>query len=278
MLNSLNTGVSGMQGAQDRMNVIGDNIANVNTTGFKASRATFEDSFSQTLRSAVSGSSASGGTSSIQVGAGVHTAGTSMLFTRGQVTTTEVPTDLYVAGEGYFSVKDAAGQAFVTRAGDFHIDSSTGYLMTNNGQIVQGYTDNSKSQVGNLVVDKTGSTSGTTISAVKFQPNGEIEVVMDNGSKFIRGQVLLQTVRNPQALTREGNNLFGNLTAAGVSDPAIPNTSGTGPVQAGALELSNVNLANEFANLISSQRAFQANARIITTSDELLQEMVNLKR
>jgi flagellar hook protein FlgE len=113
---------------------------------------------------------------------------------------------------------------------------------------------------------------------------GKVNVNLSDGTQFVRAQILLQNFANPQGLMKEGGNLYSGIGAAGPlggsasPTPAAPGTNGLGRIQAGALELSNVDLATEFTNLITTQRAYQANARIITTSDEMLQELVNLKR
>jgi len=277
MLNSLNTGVSGMQQAQARMNVIGDNIANVNTTGFKASRMTFQDAYSQVLQSG------GGGESPIQIGSGVTTAATAYNWTEGQIATTELKTDLYISGEGFFMVKDpSTTEEFATRAGEFHIDESTKYLVNNGGQRVQGYSDSGLTQQGDIKIDAEGrpasASADATVSKVDIRADGQIYVTLSDGTSYCRGQVLLQRFRDPQSLQRAGNNLYTGLQAAGPEGMAAPKSSGCGTLQAGALEMSNVDLATEFANLIMTQRAFQANARMITSSDELMQEMVNLVR
>jgi flagellar hook protein FlgE len=277
MLNSLNTGVSGMQQAQARMNVIGDNIANVNTTGFKSSRMTFQDAYSQILQSG------GGGQSPIEIGSGVTTAATSFNWTEGQIATTELKTDLYISGDGFFMVKDpSTGEDFATRAGEFHIDQSTEYLVNNNGQRVQGYSDSGLTQQGDLKINGDGRPADASptakVSKVDIAADGRIVVTLDDGKSFTRGQVLLQSFRDPQALLRAGNNLYTGLASAGPEGLGAPKSMGLGALQAGALEMSNVDLATEFANLIMTQRAFQANARMITSSDELMQEMVNLVR
>jgi flagellar hook protein FlgE len=271
-----------MERAQDHMNLIGDNIANVNTTGFKASRMTFEDSFSQTLRAASSGSAAAGGRTGVQIGSGVATAATSQVFTQGAKAQTEVPTHLFIRGDGFFSVKNADGAEFATRAGDFHMDEATRFLVTSDGRRVQGFANAALTQRGDLKIDGEGrpasAKADAEVAKIDIRTNGEIWVTLTDGTSFRRGQVLLETFRDPQRLTRLGQNLYGDLDAAGRVGSAAPGSQGLGALEAGALELSNVDLANEFVNLITTQRAFQANARMITTSDELLQEMLSLKR
>jgi flagellar hook protein FlgE len=275
MLTSLNTGVSGMQAAQERINVTGNNIANVNTTGFKASRMTFADTFSETLRAG------STDNPSMQIGSGVSIGQTARYYSQGQKTETSLNTDLYIAGSGFFSVKTGDGAEYLSRDGEFRIDGS-GYLVNNSGMRVQGYSDGGKTTLGDIKIDTTGkpatSAVGAEISRVDFRNNGEIWVTLTDQKAFLRGQVLLTNVTNPQALNAEAGNLYSNIEGAGRLAPAAPNAAGLGAIQSGYLELSNVDIAREFTDLITSQRMFQANAKMITTSDELLQEMVNLKR
>ncbi len=283
MLRSLISAISGLQNFQERMDVIGNNIANVNTTGFKAGRADFADSFSQTLRSSSPGSGSNSGTSAMQVGSGVTSSAIRNLYTQGAIARTGVKTDIAVAGEGYFLVRDTIGnQQFATRAGDFRVDEN-GYLITNNGQRVQGYSDSLLATMGDIQIDTTGmpATSDPTASLVNYSidSEGKINVTLSDNTQFVRGQILLQQFQDPQGLVKEGNNLYSGLAAAGaLPTPGAPGVAGLGKLEVAALELSNVDLAGEFANLITAQRAFQANARIVTTSDEMLQELVNLKR
>ncbi len=288
MLRSLSSAISGLQSFQQRLDVIGNNIANVNTTGFKGARVGLSDSFSQTLRSSSAGTGGSSGTSAMQIGLGVTIQSINNIYTQGALARTGVGTDLAVTGNGYFVVRDPIStNEFVTRAGDFRMDA-TGYLVTNTGMRVQGYEDSGLTSVGDILIDTTGmpATSDPLSSMVSFAIDGEgyVNVNLSDGTQFVRGQILMQSFSDPQGLTKEGDNLYsgigaaGPLGGAGSPTAAPPGTNGLGRIQAGALELSNVDLANEFTNLITTQRAYQANARIITTSDEMLQELVNLKR
>jgi flagellar hook protein FlgE len=287
MLRSLTSAISGLQNFQERMDVIGNNIANVNTTGFKAGRTDFSDSFSQTLRTSSAGTSGGSSMSAMQVGSGVTTGAIKNLYTQGALAKTGVQTDLALTGNGFFVVRDTVSNAqYVTRSGDFRLDSQ-GYLVTNNGQRVQGYSDAGLTTIGDVQIDTTGmpATSAPTTKMVSYSIDsvGKINVNLDDGKQFVRGQILLQNFSDPQALVKEGDNLYSGIGAAGplgggTPTPAASGTNGLGTIQAGALELSNVDLANEFSNMITAQRAFQATARIITTSDEMLQELVNLKR
>jgi len=274
MLRSLSTAVSGLQQFQQEIDVVGNNIANVNTTGYKSSRVDFEDSFSQAL-------GGSGGAS--QIGAGVDTASVSNNFKAGTITRTGVSTALAISRQGFFVVRNATdSSSFVTRAGDFHLDTS-GNLITNDGFRVQGFSDSALSTRGDIVIDGTGAPAGTAAGAkmesFSIDRTGTISVHMSDGTNFVRGQVLLQNFRDPSQLVKEGNNLYSTTAAAGpLAQTSVPDAAGLGGIEANALEMSNVDLTSEMSSLILAQRAFQANARMITTSDDVLQEVVNLKR
>ncbi len=282
MLGSLNSGVSGIQNFQQQMDVIGNNIANVNTTGYKSARVDFADAFSRTLRDSTAGNGTVGGRPSIQIGTGVTTASIQNNYTQGTTVQTGVATDLSIAGQGFFVVRDSAsGETFLTRSGDFQVDDS-GYLVTaGSGLRVQGYSDTGLGSIGDIRIDTTGAPVAGEMVSYSIGEDGKVTVKLNDADKtqFTRGQVLLQNVRNPQALVKEGENLFSGLTAAGaLTNPVVAGTNGTDKIDPGSLELSNVDLAGEFSTLISTQRAFQACARIVTTSDEMMQELVNLKR
>jgi flagellar hook protein FlgE len=182
-----------------------------------------------------------------------------------------------VNGNGFFLVKDpSTGAQYVTRDGEFTVDSS-GYLVTSTGKRVQGYTDTGLTTVGDIKVDNNGATSA--VQSYSFSSDGKLTVLLADGTSMTRGQVLLQNFTNPQQLTKVGNNLFSNLTAAGaLSAPTAPSSNGLGSLVTGALEMSNVDLAGQLTSLITTQRAYEANTKVITTSDEILQDLVNLKR
>jgi flagellar hook protein FlgE len=281
MLRSLDSGVSALQQFQQEMDVIGNNIANVNTVGFKGASVSFADTFSQTL-----GSSAIG---SMQVGTGVTTSGIANDFTSGSITNTGVNTDLAVNGQGFFIVKDSASSAqYATRDGHFKL--TNGFLVNSTGMRVQGFSDTGLTTLGDIQVDNTGATTIDPISGLSvpdtspmatfsFGGDGKINVILADGNSFTRGQVLLQNFTSPGQLMKSGNNLFSNLSGAGpLAAPGAPNSNGLGGLAPSSLEMSNVNLSSEMVNLITTQRAFEAGGKIITTSDEILQTLVNLKR
>ncbi len=288
MIRSLYSGVSGIQNFQQEMDVIGNNIANVNTTGFKSGRVDFADAFSQTLRGSTGASGTSSGVAAIQIGSGVTTSAIRTIYTQGGLIGTGVQTDLGVSGEGFFIVRDPVNAAeFATRAGNFRLDAN-GYLTNDIGLHVQGFSDGTLSARGDIKIDATGRPAAAdptaTFSSFTIDREGVIKVRLSDGSEYTRGQILMQRFSDPQALIKEGLNLYSGIGAAGplggaaAPTPAAPGTNGLGRIESGALELSNVDLANEFTKMITAQRAFQSSARVITTSDEMLQELVNLKR
>ena len=281
MIRSLISGISGMQSFQERMDVIGNNIANAGTIGYKAARADFADNFSQSLRLATGGAAAVNGG---QIGSGVTTNSIHSVFTQGALSRTGLQTDMGVAGDGFFLVRNTVtNNTLATRAGDFRVDQ-TGYLVTNGGFRVQGYSDAALTTVGDIRIDLTGApatmTAGANLQNWAVGSDGKLLVSASDGTSFTRGQILLQNFIDPQSLVKEGGNNYSNLDAAGplFTIPKPPQTAGLGTIQQGVLELANVDIANEFTNLITTQRGYQANAKIITTSDEMLQEALNLKR
>jgi flagellar hook protein FlgE len=264
------SGVSGMRGFQTKLDVIGNNIANVNTTGFKSSRVMFKDILSQTS----TGASAPDGTTTAgqnakQVGLGVSVSSIDTLHLPGSAMTTNNPTDLRINGDGFFLVKmnDAQGTPYLTRAGDFHVDASRN-LVTSDGFFVV-------SAAGDPI------TLADNVTSFSVSQDGTIVQKLDDGTTDTGTQIGVAKVTNPEGLEKIGGSLYRSTVNAitdGTIEPATANTGGIGAIVAGQLEMSNVDLTGEFTEMIVAQRGFQANSRIITTSDEVLQEIVNLKR
>ncbi len=281
MLSSLTSGVSGLDSFQQQMDVIGNNIANIGTTGFKAASVDFEDTFSNNLHDPSAGTSTTSGDNSIQVGTGVSIVGIYNNWSGGSASSTGVPSNLAITGNGaagFFNVQDPVTKTvYATRDGTFTIDGNNN-LVTEGGDNVQGYMNGTSGAIGNITIDITGSPSTSPMQSYSIDSSGRINVVQQDGTTFVRGQVLLQNYSDPQKLVNMGNNLYTNLAEAGPSASGAPGTAGLGGVMGGAVELSNVDLSAEMANLISAQRAFEANSKIITTSNEVLQTVVNLKQ
>ncbi len=258
MLTSLTTGASGLQQFQQEIDVIGNNIANADTYGFKRSRADFVDTFSQIMQGGSGGSP-------LQVGSGVATGAIQNVFEQGTITNTNVSSNLAIYGDGFFVVKDASGNSFATRDGSFGWDNA-GNLITAGKMIVQSK-------------DGTAINGGTDRASVTIGTDGVITVTTGAGVTVNAGQIGLQKFNNPQSLQKQGGNLFTWDASAGpLAQAAAPQSNGLGLIKKGYLELSNVDLTTEFSSLITAQRAFQANARMITTSDDILQEIINMKR
>jgi flagellar hook protein FlgE len=222
----------------------------------------------------------------MQIGTGVTANSITNQFTQGSISSTGAPTDMAVNGNGFFVVKDSTtGQSYVTRDGTFSTDSS-GFLITSNGMRVQGFSDAALTTQGSIKIDNTGaplnadgSANTSAVARFSFDATGKLNVLLADGTQFTRGQVLLQNFSNPAQLLKVGNNLYEGLPAAGpLATPVAPSSSGLGSLVAGSLELSNVNLAVELTSLITTQRAYEANGKVITTSDDVLQTLINLKR
>jgi flagellar hook protein FlgE len=278
MLRSLYSGVSGMRGFQTKLDVIGNNIANVNTSGFKAGRVVFKDILSQTVAGVTAPSADTGGVNAKQIGLGVSAAAIDTIHTPGSAQTTNVPTDLRIDGDGFFGVLPNAGAAgtdpYLTRAGNFGLDA-LGNLVNSDGMLV---VDNAGGPINidpASVVQFSISQDGTIIKKL-------VGGAIDNATK-----IGVYKVSNPAGLEKIGGNLYratpnsdSSLATAGGTLPVLSANdaaAGTGAIIAGQLEMSNVDLTAEFTEMIVAQRGFQANSRIITTSDEILQEVVNLK-
>ncbi|MFZ5846946.1 MAG: flagellar hook-basal body complex protein [Actinomycetota bacterium] len=302
MLRSLFAGISGLRTNQTMLDVVGNNIANANTTGFKGSNVIFQDTLSQML---TAGSAATmgpgadgtpgnaddvatrGGTNPIQVGLGVSVGGTTTNFGQGSAQVTGRATDLMIQGDGFFVVQ-RNGENLFTRAGAFNFDSQ-GNLVTLDGDLVQGWLadatgaiDYDPANAGNgAAATPTGVTNMkidfSAIDSYSIGPDGTITGV-SGGTKSVLGQIALANFTNPEGLERAGDTAFRESIASGTVAYGQPSAGGMGALMGGALEMSNVDLAQEFTNLIIAQRGFQATSRVITTSDSVLEELVNIKR
>jgi flagellar hook protein FlgE len=417
MLRSLYSGISGLHAHQQMMDVTGNNIANVNTVGYKASTVQFQDTLSQMLGAAGAPQNGQGGTNPAQVGLGVKNSGIISNFAQGSQQTTGRSGDMMIQGDGFFITR-SGNEMMYTRAGSFTFDAN-GLLVSASGEPVQGWTakdgvvnaaakpDDIRMPLGSTIepketgkitlkgnlssddipdgnqpknsgtdykttipvkvydaqgathtvvaefartanVNATPSSStwdvklvdekGNDISGATGQlafdagkataasaPDGIMEIggykvditditsysgladarvfdtdgqaagaltslsysvsdtgqiigVYSNGRKEVLGQVAMATFKNPTGLEKVGDSSFRASVNSGYAQVGVPGSAGMGSVISGALEMSNVDLAQEFTNLVIAQRGFQANSRIITTSDELLQELVSMKR
>ncbi len=416
MLRSMFSGVSGLRSHQTMVDNIGNNIANVNTFGFKSSTVVFQDLLSQVLAGAGLPTAEVGGTNPSQIGLGVKVAGISTSFTQGAAQLTGNATDLSIQGDGFFMVSNSTGQQLFTRSGALSFDA-LGRLVTSNGDILQGWSADSDGVLatngapGNLVMPLgqqiapaettsvamggnldasapvgtivstsievfdqqgtgytlnvefektaanewsvaasadtdadgipdplavaggpitfdpvTGAVSGGAVTVdmglgtfagpisldtgavgdpdalVQFAgssgaaalvqdgyalgtlrsftigADGTVTGVFSNGRSRPLAQLALASFTNPGGLEKAGNSTYRATVNSGNAQIGVPGSGGRGTILSSTLEMSNVDLAREFTNLIIAQRGYQANSRVITSSDELLQELVNLKR
>ncbi len=264
MLRSMYSGISGLKNFQTKLDVIGNNISNVNTYGFKKGRTVFKDMISQTTSGASAATANRGGVNPKQVGLGSQVAAIDTIHTGGSLQSTGRVLDLAISGDGFFQVADQDGSnVSLVRAGNFYMDS--------NGDIVNS---DGKYLIGN------GGPLNIPIDAqsMSIGQDGAINYVASDGTLTPVDTIQMAKVPNSGGLTKVGANYFQESAASGVAVTGVALEEGMGGISSGFLEMSNVDLSEEFTEMIVTQRGFQANTRIITTSDEILQELVNLKR
>lgn len=284
MLRSLFAGISGLRVNQVALDVTGNNIANANTVGYKSSSTVFQDTLSQMLTAASGENAARGGTNPVQVGLGVSVSGTALNLNQGGTQTTGRTTDLLIQGDGMFVVKKN-GENLYTRAGSFTFDEG-GTLTTPTGSRVQGYAlDAAGDPTGGLIditLDTANATppvpAGVAMTSFTIGSDGKLRGVFNDNVQRDLAQVALATFNNPMGLEKVGETSFRESANSGNPQLGIPGEGMRGDIVGGAVEMSNVDLAAEFTNLILAQRGFQASSRVITTSDQVLEELVNIKR
>ena len=264
MMRSLWTAASGMNAQQFHIDTIANNLANVNTTGFKKSRADFEDLLYQTIRQAGTPATPySEVPTGVQVGVGVKTAATQKMYEQGSLQGTENKLDLAIEGEGFFKIKLYDGSIGYTRDGSFKIDSK-GQVLNSNGYLLDPA----------LTLPEGSINSELTISQ-----DGRVSVkVAGNNQPVEIGQVMLYRFVNPAGLKNIGGNLVKETVASGPEIEGVPGYNGMGKVQQGFLEMSNVKIVEEMVNMIVAQRAYETNSKAIQTSDSMLGTAVALKR
>lgn len=312
MMRSMWSGVSAMKANQTKMDVVGNNIANVGTTAFKKSDARFSDSLYQTIKTATGPSNQFGGINASQVGLGVKVSSINKTMTQGSLQATGKSTDLALDGDGFFVVAKGEGPDFeynYTRDGSFSLDRE-GNLVTSDGYKVLGYDYDEDGNAiedefinikvpktyisekidknGDPVLDNMGMPIEEEYNVIGFEisvnGNGVLTICLENGVKKDISQLTLANFKNPEGLEQVGGNRYTDTTNSGapiwMSGTGNPddNTKSFGWINQGAIEMSNVDLSEEFTNMIITNRSFQAAGKMITTSDELLQEIINLKR
>jgi flagellar basal-body rod protein FlgG len=262
MTRSLNTAGTGMVAQQFNLDTIANNLANVNTTSFKQQRAEFTDLFYQTFRAsgANSGQTARQPTP-LQIGLGSKFSATSTNFSGGPLQATGNPFDLAINGDGFFQVEMPNGRLGYTRDGSFKRDVN-GLVVTSDGYPLQPAITVPSGAVA-ISVSESG-----VVSAILPGQNEPQEI----------GTITLAMFANPSGLTRIGQNLFEAGGASGEAQTVNPNEEGAGKLQSGFLEGSNVQVVEEMVRMIMAQRAYEINSKAITTADEMLSILNNLKR
>ena len=262
MIRALWTAASGMQGQQKSIDVVANNLANVNTTGFKRSRADFQDLIYQNLKSTGSPSTSTTQVpTGIQIGLGSRLAAVTKIFTPGDFTQTGNELDVAIEGDGFFQIQMPDGTTGYSRAGAFKKDS-TGRIVT-----PEGYP---------LLPSITIAANATKIN---IGNDGTVSVMQAGQSTpTTAGQIELVAFSNPSGLSSLGKNLYQESDASGTATPGNPGTNGLGTIGQGLLEMSNVNVAEEMVNMIVGQRAYEINSKAVTAADEMLQTANNLKR
>jgi flagellar hook protein FlgE len=278
MIQSMFSGISGLRTHQARMDVIGNDIANVNTTGYKQSEITFQEAYVRTI------SAPAPGTPGRQVGLGVQVGSISRNFNDGVLMETGMPANMALSGDGFFVVAApgaAAGEQLFSRSGGFLLDvDATGtYLINPNGQRLQGL-------MGTPAPDLTGADIATLTdivipadtSSFSVGLDGTLYAAVGDASPVEVGSVAVARFDNNNGLSSLGNNVYQQTDAAQVRALTNAGDGGAAQIYQGYLENSNVDLSREFTEMIVTQRGFQANSKTITTSDEMLQELLTLKR
>jgi len=302
------SGISGLKNFQTKLDVIGNNIANVNTYGFKKGRTIFKDLISQTVAGASGSTATTGGVNPKQVGLGSQIAAIDTIHSGGSTQFTGNTLDLAVAGDGFFVVADgnatpptAFSNPQYTRAGNFYMDND-GFLVNSDGKYIYGFADPAAATAADTAFTKADSAPVATTTATGTKPtfsggaaekpiriptnaqsmsvgqNGTVTFVDSEGTLRYAGQLVMVKFPNPGGLEKSGANYFRETSNSGTPFYSVATEQGMGKIESGFLEMSNVDLSEEFTEMIVAQRGFQANTRIITTSDEILQELVNLKR
>ena len=297
MLRSMYSGISGMRGFQTKLDVIGNNIANVNTSGFKKGRLTFQDMMSQTTRGAQGADGNNrGGINPMQVGLGSQVGSIDNIHTQGFLQSTGRPLDIAIEGEGMFVVGDKlntdgevdedTSSLYYTRAKFYFDNDGNGpdengtewaNIVNADGYFLLGYDVNDEGEVAADAVPHKIQIP-TNAQSFSISKNGDVNYVDESGEPQVAGRIQISIFSNPEGLEKVGGNLYLKTNNSGEPQGTTPGENGAGDIAASSLEMSNVDLADEFTEMIVTQRGFKANTRIITTSDEILQELVNLKR
>ncbi|MHB1574219.1 MAG: flagellar basal-body rod protein FlgG [Acidithiobacillus ferrooxidans] len=255
MMRSLYVAATGLEGEQTKMDVIANNLANVNTTGFKQSRAVFQDLLYQNLRQpGAQSSQTTQYPSGLQLGTGVRIVSTERLMTQGNLTQTGNSLDVGINGQGFFQIMQPNGTIAYSRDGAFQMNNQ-GQLVTSNGYLLQPPV-----------------TIPPNSQSITIGSDGTVSVVLPGQAQPQQvGAIQLANFINPTGLQSIGDNLYLQTGSSGAPQTGQPTLNGLGSVQQGYLESSNVNVVSELVNMISTQRAYEINSKAVSTSDSMLQ-------
>lgn len=249
---------TGLDAQQTRMNVISNNLANVNTTGYKRDRAVFEDMLYQNIRQAGGQTDANAvAPTGLMLGTGVRVVATEKLHAQGNMVTTQNPLDVAIAGDGYFQVAQADGTIAYSRDGGFKL-SPTGQLVTSSGSLIQ-----------------PAITIPNNAASVTIGRDGTVSVELSAGGSQVLGQLQLARFVNPSGLQSLGQNLLKETPASGAPQVLQAGQGGAGTLMQGSLEASNVNVVEEMVNMIETQRAYEINSKAISAVDGMLRFLNN---
>jgi len=295
MMSGMYAAISGLDAHQTMLDVTANNLANVDTIGYKAQSLQFADQLSQLVQAGTGPNGYSAGSNPLQVGLGVHVGSIDNNMTAGGVESTGNATDVAIQGDGFLRVADGNvstspptfDSTQYTRAGDLTTNPN-GYLTTQTGQFVLGYKSQLNASTGayspvessppvaadadNPIVIPAGS------SNVTIGPDGSVNYQTPAGTTVTAGYISLSTFPNEAGLQRDGGNLWSATAASGTETVGQPGTGTFGETIGGELEQSNVDMGTEFTNMIEAERGYQANASTITTADQMMQTVVQMKQ
>lgn len=261
MIRALHTAATGMASQEANVNTISNNLANVNTTGFKKARTEFDDLLYETVQEAGARSDADSQYNvGIQVGSGSKVSATRKVHSQGSPQMTNNPYDLMVNGEGFIGIVGAGGEMKFTRDGSFNVDAQ-GSLVTRAGHKVF-----------------PGITVPPNVMSINIAENGTVEAFLRNSPEPLQlGQIPVFTFVNPVGLRSEGGNMLVPTQSSGQPNQGVPGTDNTGTLMQGALESSNVSVMNEMTDLIKAQRAYEMNSKVMGVADQMLQTVNNIR-
>ncbi|MHC4356285.1 MAG: flagellar basal-body rod protein FlgG [Planctomycetota bacterium] len=261
MLRAFSTAATGMTGQQKMVDVIANNLANVNTSGFKRSQVNFQDLFYLTLEEP--GTEIASGINSptgIEIGSGVRISSTTKVFTAGELQNTGNPLDIAISGDGFLQVTMPNGDIRYTRDGSL-MTNANGELVTSSGYAIEPAIS--------VPIDAV---------SVSIEKDGGVNFKDSSGTQSVAGTIQLARFANPSGLSSEGGNLLAENEASGTPTTGTPGENGFGTIQSGFLERSNVQMVTELVNLITAQRAYEINSRAIRAGDDMLQTANNIVR